>query len=101
MSAAVSAAARRNPGLAAIAWDRVLGDLDAAGHAVVPRALDADQCAALARLYQEPAAFRSRIVMQRHGFGRGPGHRVEVNGEAGRGFGADIAGPRRLVCAAA
>jgi hypothetical protein len=71
MSAAVSAAARRNPGLAAIAWDRVLGDLDAAGHAVVPRALDADQCAALARLYQEPAAFRSRIVMQRHGFGQG------------------------------
>ena len=32
---------------------------------------------------------------------RDTGQRVQVNGEAGRGFGADIAGPRRLVCAAA
>jgi uncharacterized protein len=55
----------------AIPWDRVLGDLDAAGHAVVPRLLDGDQCAAVARLYQEPDAFRSHIVMQRHGFGQG------------------------------
>jgi hypothetical protein len=29
------------------------------------------------------------------------GHRVQVNGEASRGFGADIAGPKRLVCAVA
>jgi hypothetical protein len=29
------------------------------------------------------------------------GHRVQVNTEAGRGFGADIAGPTRLVCAVA
>jgi hypothetical protein len=57
--------------LAAIDWDRALDDLDLAGHAVVPGVLDAAQCAAVARLYQEPAAFRSRIVMQRHGFGQG------------------------------
>jgi hypothetical protein len=56
---------------ATIAWDRVLGELDSAGHAVVPGVLDAQQCAEVARLYQEPAAFRSRIVMQRHGFGQG------------------------------
>ena len=62
---------KRNAGLAAVAWDRVLGDLDAAGHAIVPGLLDAQQCAAAARLYQDPAAFRSRIVMQRHGFGQG------------------------------
>jgi hypothetical protein len=56
---------------AAIAWDRVLGDLDTAGHAVVSGVLDAQQCAAVARLYQQPDAFRSHIVMQRHGFGQG------------------------------
>ena len=57
--------------LDAIPWERVLADLDAAGHAVVPRVLDAEQCAAVARLYQQPNAFRSHIVMQRHGFGQG------------------------------
>jgi uncharacterized protein len=68
-----SAVARPKPkaGPAAIAWDSVLGDLDVAGHAVVPGLLDAEQCAAVARLYQDPAAFRSHIVMQRHGFGQG------------------------------
>jgi hypothetical protein len=67
-----TAAARRpqsRPGT--IPWDRVLGELDSAGHAVVSGVLEAEQCAAVARLYQEPAAFRSRIVMQRHGFGQG------------------------------
>jgi hypothetical protein len=57
--------------LATIAWERVLGELDSAGHAVVPGVLAAEQCALVAGLYQEPAAFRSRIVMQRHGFGQG------------------------------
>lgn len=54
-----------------IDWDRVLVDLDAAGHAVVPGLLDAVECAAVARLYDEPEAFRSHIIMQRHGFGQG------------------------------
>jgi hypothetical protein len=56
---------------AAIPWERVLADLDAAGHAVLPRLLEVEQCAAVARLYQQPNAFRSHIVMQRHGFGQG------------------------------
>jgi uncharacterized protein len=57
--------------LAALDWDRVLGDLDTAGHAVVPDVLDVDQCAAVAGLYRDTGAFRSRIVMARHGFGQG------------------------------
>jgi hypothetical protein len=69
-SAAVSRPERKSR-LAATDWDRVLGDLDAGGHTVVPAVLDADQCAAVAGLYREAAAFRSRIVMQRHGFGQG------------------------------
>jgi hypothetical protein len=66
-----TAQARPRSSPAAIAWDRVLGDLDAAGHAVVSGVLDAQQCAAVAGLYQQPDAFRSHIVMQRHGFGQG------------------------------
>jgi uncharacterized protein len=58
-------------GLAAVDWDRALGDLDAAGHAVVPGVLDRDECATVERLYQQPDTFRSHIVMQRHGFGQG------------------------------
>src|SRR5215471_14837114 len=55
----------------AIDWDCVVANLDGAGHAVVPGLLDTAQCAAVARLYEQPDAFRSHIVMQRHGFGQG------------------------------
>jgi len=45
--------------------------LDQRGYATIPALLDANECAAIARLYEEPARFRSRIIMSRHGFGRG------------------------------
>ena len=54
-----------------------LGELNLAaaferdGYAVLPGLLDAAQCAALAALYQRQDAFRSRVVMARHGFGQG------------------------------
>jgi hypothetical protein len=38
---------------------------------VIGPLLDADACAALAARYDDDARFRSRIVMARHGFGRG------------------------------
>ena len=38
---------------------------------MLPGLLDAGECAALSRLYDDEAPFRSRIVMARHGFGRG------------------------------
>lgn len=41
------------------------------GFCVVPRLLDAAACRALAALWQEPDRFRSHVVMQRHGYGRG------------------------------
>jgi hypothetical protein len=59
------------PALPTIDWDSVSRDLDARGAAVVERLLTSDECAELAALYQEDAPFRSRIVMSRHGFGRG------------------------------
>ncbi|MBS0448167.1 MAG: 2OG-Fe(II) oxygenase [Proteobacteria bacterium] len=54
-----------------IDWPRVEPELDADGAAVVPRLLEPDDCAALASLYDDDARFRSRVVMARHGFGRG------------------------------
>jgi hypothetical protein len=52
-------------------WPRIAADLDAYGCAVVGPLLGADACAALATRYDDDALFRSRIVMARHGFGRG------------------------------
>jgi len=48
-----------------------LDDLDRHGHAVLPGLLDAEACRALAGRYDEAALYRSRVVMARHGFGRG------------------------------
>ena len=45
--------------------------LDRDGYAIVPGVLPADLCAALAAGYDDDAAFRSRVVMARHGFGQG------------------------------
>jgi hypothetical protein len=45
--------------------------LDANGAAVLPALLDATQCAELRACYGRAELFRSRVVMQRHGFGRG------------------------------
>jgi hypothetical protein len=55
----------------AIDWTHISADLDAQGCAVIEQLLTTQQCAALAALYLHDARFRSRIVMGRHGFGRG------------------------------
>lgn len=52
-------------------WPRIEQDLDASGYAVIPKLLSASDCASVAALYPDDEIFRSRIVMQRHGFGRG------------------------------
>jgi hypothetical protein len=44
---------------------------DRAGYAVLPGLLGAEECRALVALYDEREAFRSRVVMARHGFGQG------------------------------
>jgi hypothetical protein len=41
------------------------------GFAVIPRLIDPGQCRDLAALWPDGANFRSRVVMQRHGYGRG------------------------------
>jgi hypothetical protein len=52
-------------------WSRVIQDLDAQGCAMLQGLLSARQCAMLAALYAQDHLFRSRVVMGRHGFGRG------------------------------
>lgn len=50
---------------------RLEHSLDAYGHARLPGLLSADECDGLAALYPDDRHFRSRVVMSRHGFGRG------------------------------
>jgi hypothetical protein len=57
--------------LKAVAWDRALEELDTQGNAKLDRILTADECRSLSDLYEQDDAFRSTVVMQRHGFGRG------------------------------
>jgi hypothetical protein len=52
-------------------WLRISHELDAQGSAVLERVLLAEECRALAELYPDDSLFRSRVVMARHGFGRG------------------------------
>jgi hypothetical protein len=52
-------------------WPRVLADVDAYGCAVAGAVLSSEECAALAASYAADDLFRSRVVMARHGFGRG------------------------------
>jgi hypothetical protein len=56
---------------AGIDWPRVAADLDAQGHAVIAGLLTQQQCRALAALYESESGFRSRVVMARHGYGKG------------------------------
>lgn len=60
-----------NKKLASFDWGTINESLDAHGNAVLPGLLDAKQCEEVAALYVEEEYFRSRIVMARHGFGRG------------------------------
>src|ERR1700704_2258968 len=52
-------------------WPLLLAALDERGYAVLPRVLDPAVCRGIAALYEDEAAFRSRVVMARHNFGRG------------------------------
>ena len=52
-------------------WQRIEDELNTYGCAVVPGLLAPAACAALAAHYDQPHRFRSRVVMARHGYGRG------------------------------
>jgi uncharacterized protein len=55
----------------AIDWAQARRELDAQGCAVLKGLLSPEECRALAALYPDDRHFRSKVVMGRHGFGRG------------------------------
>nr|WP_249172231.1 2OG-Fe(II) oxygenase [Burkholderia vietnamiensis] len=55
----------------AIDWSTVEAELDRYGCAHVSSLLSRGECDALRALYPHDALYRSRVVMARHGFGRG------------------------------
>ena len=69
MAAKAAAEAR----LAALDWAAAEASLDQTGLAVLGALLDAAECRRLSALYddEDGQRFRSRVVMARHGFGRG------------------------------
>ena len=57
--------------IAAVDWDNVYANLDRQGWAVLPDLLSGGECEATSALYGPSEAFRSHVVMARHGFGQG------------------------------
>ena len=57
--------------VAAVDWASASTHLDGYGWAMLRKLLTADECEAIARLYEDDRRFRSHVVMARHGFGRG------------------------------
>ncbi len=55
----------------ALDWRGISQSLDARGSAMIERLLSPDECQSLTALYPDENRFRSRVVMERHGFGRG------------------------------
>jgi hypothetical protein len=57
--------------VAALDWHRIGAELDAVGSATTGVLLTREECAGIAAGYGDDDAFRSHVVMARHGFGRG------------------------------
>ncbi|HET8935756.1 MAG TPA: 2OG-Fe(II) oxygenase [Polyangiales bacterium] len=52
-------------------WTQLTDQLDAQGYTSLPGLIDTEICRELIALYAQPALFRSKVVMERHGYGRG------------------------------
>jgi uncharacterized protein len=57
--------------LSGLDWQRLSADLDQYGCAIAERVLSPAECDSVRRMYRDEELFRSRVVMARHGFGRG------------------------------
>ncbi|MFJ8437343.1 2OG-Fe(II) oxygenase [Kitasatospora sp. NPDC094019] len=71
LPAGVPAPSGALPALAAIDWQDVRAQLERDGVALTAPLLTPDQCDRLAGTFDDDALFRSTVVMQRYGFGRG------------------------------
>jgi uncharacterized protein len=52
-------------------WNPLEAELEEQGCAVIKSVLSAEECRSLSALYSDDSRFRSRVIMERHGFGRG------------------------------
>ena len=52
-------------------WSRLAAELDANGWSSLPGLLMQEECDEVAALYEKEQPFRSRVVMARHGYGKG------------------------------
>jgi hypothetical protein len=57
--------------VAALDWANIGTQLDQFGCATTGPLLSTDECAAISSRYGDDAIYRSRVIMARHGFGRG------------------------------
>ena len=57
--------------VAAPDWTNIATQLDTFGCATTGPVLSAEECVAIASRYDEEGIYRSRVIMARHGFGRG------------------------------
>jgi uncharacterized protein len=57
--------------IASLDWGAVAIELNESGNGLLKEVLTSSECEALASLYGSDEHFRSRVVMARHGFGRG------------------------------
>src|SRR5215472_14336826 len=71
MMPAATQARRARLAAPSLDWTKIGAELDAYGNATIGPLLTAEECAALVAGYETDARFRSRIIMARHGFGRG------------------------------
>ncbi len=58
-------------GLEGVDWAGLANDLDFHGWSLLEKLLTPGECDSVADLYDDDSGFRSRVVMARHGFGRG------------------------------
>ncbi|MGN5351434.1 2OG-Fe(II) oxygenase [Ralstonia sp. L16] len=70
-TAAAHVSAGHRPTLDGIDWHAVEDALNEVGSAVLHGLLTHDACDALTALYSQDRLYRSRVVMERYGFGRG------------------------------
>jgi uncharacterized protein len=56
----------------ALDWNHISQALDSHGNAIIENLISSNECDALVNLYSEDNIFRSRVMMEQHGFGRAP-----------------------------
>jgi hypothetical protein len=71
MATQISDASAAVDRIEALKWSHIATELNDQGSSVLKNVLTPEECVALSNLYPNEDGFRSRVVMGRHGFGRG------------------------------